>query len=464
MKQLVSICLALTSIAIVYFIETTYMTYNMLPLTTSAIFLFGLSFWLLNYMPAPITGIFIMILFALFGVLSFEEVVAGLGHPVIWLVISVLFLGAAVEHVSLDKRLAFYILSKFGRTESKTLSTFIGIGFLFTFLIPNAMARLSLLMPIATGIIKEKQHSDANFNKSIILIVTLVPYITTVTVITGASGSIYAAGLFETTLDYSWSYLFWLILIGPISIATLVFMGVLIRFLFPVYHDTSFTRESFTHKLEAIGPVTAAEKKLLGIYALLILGWITNQWHPLSISMLSVIALVVLFLPGMNIVKWSQTSKDINWGVPILFAAGLAIAAALEAGGVIDVLDQFVLIHLETITPIALAAIIMVLIVVIRIGFTNFNSMVASTMPIILVLGIASDANPIWLGMLYLIASSTSFLIPTQSIGSITTYALGYYSTRDYARIGGGITIFIIVVSLAAAIWYWPLAGLPIYD
>ncbi|WP_374561669.1 anion permease [Sinobaca sp. H24] len=148
----------------------------------------------------------------------------------------------------------------------------------------------------------------------------------------------------------------------------------------------------------------------------------------------------------------------------MLFAAGLAIASAFESGGVIEFIADNILYRLESVQPLALSFSVMLIIIIIRIGFTNFNSMVASTMPLILTLGIISDINPVWLGMVYLMASSTSFFIPTQAIGSMTTYSLGYYTSIDFFKVGLPVTLAIIIVTLAAAFYYWPVMGLSILE
>lgn len=434
------------------------------PLTTIAIFGFGLALWFFHVIPAPITGVVVMLLFSLFNILTFEQAVSGLGHPVVWLVISVLILGVAIEKWSLDKRIAYKVLSKYGNSENRIILIFIMIGYLFVFLIPNAMSRLALLLSIAHGVIRSAQTKNGNFNKSLILVVTLVPYLTTVTVMTGASGSIYAVGLFDATFNYQWSYLYWLILLAPISLLSLCVLWFLLKLIFPIKNSDYFDKQRFMENFQALGEMTGEEKKLVIIYSILIAGWITNEWHSISVPMFSVIAMIILFFPGMNIISWKEVRKKVDWGVPILFASGLAIALAFEEGGVIRFISMHLLAYLQDVQPFILALSVMIIMIIIRIGFTNFNSMVASTMPIVLTLGISSEVNPLWLGMIYLIASSTSFLSPIQSIGSMTTYTLGYYNSRDYFKIGFPLTVIIVILTLLAAFLYWPLLGFEVYQ
>ncbi|WP_221567224.1 anion permease [Alkalihalobacillus sp. TS-13] len=103
----------------------------------------------------------------------------------------------------------------------------------------------------------------------------------------------------------------------------------------------------------------------------------------------------------------------------------------------------------------------MILFVLIRIVFTNFTAAAASLMPVALTVAIGSPFNPVWLGMICVVASSTSYLFPSQSAGNMTTYSLGYYSGRDMLILGLILTLVIIVFTLVAAFTYWPLLGIP---
>lgn len=54
----------------------------------------------------------------------------------------------------------------------------------------------------------------------------------------------------------------------------------------------------------------------------------------------------------------------------------------------------------------------MILFVVIRLVYTNYAAMVASLMPIALTFAVSTPYNPVWLGMLCLVASSIAFMVP----------------------------------------------------
>ncbi|MCF6411599.1 SLC13 family permease [Pseudalkalibacillus salsuginis] len=431
-------------------------------ITLSIVFL-SIVLWYTEVIDAAVTSLLVIVLFPLFHVISFEEAAMGLGNEVIWLLLAMLIMATAVKRTNLDKRLAFFMLSLSKGKVIFILFHYILMGFLLTFIIPNAIGRLAVLLPIAISLVKAFENQlDKNFSKSLILIVTFVPYISTTSILTGAGGSIYSASLFESMLDYEWSYLHWLIIMAPINMFTLLIFWALLLWLFPIKTiKLEDMNEYINQEIKKLGPMSKQEMKLIGLYSLLIMLWITKELHQIPLAMSAVMVSVLLFVPGMNIIFWKEARKDVNWGVPLLFAAGLTIAFSLKASGVIQWSSEILESNLLHLAPVTLPLMMMILFVLIRIVFTNFTAAAASLMPVALTVAIGSPFNPVWLGMICVVASSTSYLFPSQSAGNMTTYSLGYYSGRDMLILGLTLTLVIMAMTLLAAFTYWPYLGIP---
>jgi solute carrier family 13 (sodium-dependent dicarboxylate transporter), member 2/3/5 len=432
---------------------------------TFSIFILGILLWFTNIIPPAVTGMAIIFLLSIFNILSFEQATIGLGEEIIWLIIAVLIMGVAVEKTGLEKKLSYKILSLSKGSVKLTILSLIVVAFILTFIMPNAVGRLTVLVTISSGIIQlMKEQGGENISKSIMLTVTNAPYITNICLMTGASGSIYAVGLFESVLGYQWSYLHWMIIMTPISMVVLLSLWGFIIWLFPSDVKVIKGGQSyFENELKKLGTLSQPEKKLILLYIFLILLWITTKLHGIPIAMSAVFVCILLFIPGMKIVNWKEAVKGVNWDVPFIFAAGFALAHAFEESGIVTWLSSVALKYLSNLSIFTLAISIMVLLILIRLSFTNFNSMVASLMPVVLTFSLGTPYNPVWIGMISLIASSTAFLIPTQSIGAMMTYSLGHYNTNDMLKIGSLLTIMMLILTLVMSLYIWPLIGLNIY-
>lgn len=461
--------LVVISIAFLFLLLSIYLpvpvnTPNTIWITLS-IFILGILLWFTNLIPPAVTGMVIIFLLSFFDILSFEKAASGLGEEIIWLIVAVLIMGVAVEKTGLEKKLSYKILSLAKGSVKLTLLSLIVVAFILTFIMPNAVGRLTVLLTISGGIIQlMKEQGGQNISKSIMLTITNAPYITNICIMTGASGSIYAVGLFESVLGYQWSYLYWMIIMTPISIVVLLSLWVFIIWLFP--SDAKVIKGGqnyFESELKKLGSLSQPEMKLILLYSLLILLWITTKLHGIPIAMSAVFVCILLFIPGMKIINWKDAVKGVNWDVPFIFAAGFALAHAFEESGMVSWLSSVALKYLSNLSILTLAICMMVLLILIRLSFTNFNSMVASLMPVVLTFALGTPYNPVWIGMLSLIASSTAFLIPTQSIGAMMTYSLGHYTTNDMLKIGSLLTIMTLIITIVMSLFIWPLIGLNIY-
>jgi solute carrier family 13 (sodium-dependent dicarboxylate transporter), member 2/3/5 len=434
-------------------------------LMTIAVLTFAILLWFTEVIPAEVTSLVVIVLYPLIGILTFEESAAGLGKEIIWLIIAMLIMGAAVQKTQLDKRIALFMLSLAKGRVKLVMLCFIILGFILTFIIPNAMGRLTVLMPLGISFIHAfRDELDENFSKSIIFIITFVPYISTVSVLTGASGSIYSVSLFKSMLGFEWGYLHWLIVMLPFILLTLLLFWLLLLWLYPVKTNFIEGAESYLENEKAkLGPISIEEIKISILYGLLILLWFTKGYHPISISMAAVLVTVLLFIPSIKLIEWKEARKEVNWGVPILFAAGFTLAEALDKGGVVLMITGLLEAYLASIKGLFLPFFIMIIFVLIRLVFTNFTSMAAALMPVAITFSAGTSYNPVWLGMICVVASSTSYILPTQSVGNMTTFSLNYYSSKELMRLGGILTFIIITLTLLSAFIYWPLVGLEIY-
>lgn len=430
--------------------------------STLAVFMFGLILWISNMLPAALTGIIIIVLFSVLNVLSFEEAADGLGNPVVWLVIAVLILSLAIRKYQFDLRIAYSLLILSKGNKKLILLILIMISFVLTFLVPNAVARLTILLSITEGILNgNNEERNSNFTKASMLVVTYAPYMGTVAIFTGATGSIYAIGLYSEMLHYEWSYLYWMLLMVPGSILSLFALWGLLLILYPIKNDSLKASEAYFYKKrETLGPFNRQSSKLIIIYILLILLWMTVSLHPLSIPLVSVIIMTCLFIPGIQLLDWKQTIQEIDWGIPILFAAGLTIAKAFQNSGLLEVVSSFTS-NVVSDYPVPLVVcFIIVILLLIRLFFTNFNATVATLLPVILIISQNIGINPVWFGMLALSAMSMAYILPTQSIGNMIMISKQYYSPLDLLRTGIPLTLLMVFIFLSLAYLYWPMVGL----
>jgi sodium-dependent dicarboxylate transporter 2/3/5 len=432
--------------------------------TALAILAVAVVLWLTNVIPRAVTSMLVIALPALTGILTFEEAASSFGREVIWLLIALLVMGIAIEKTGLDKRIVFTMLSWAKGNFKSTIFFLIIFAFTLNFFVPNAVARVVILLPISLGLIEAMAAGkDSNSAKLIMLTISFIPIITASGLLTGASGSIYAAGLFSSSLGFNFSYLYWFSLMMPIIVCVVATYWLIAPRLFPSEVKViPGGKEYILEEKKKLGQISKGEIKLLALYIILIILWITEPLHHLSLSLSALCVAVVCFLPLIDLVKWNVVRRELDWGVPIVFSAGFTIADTLEKAGIVDWMAVLAGNYLQDFSPFVMALSIMILLLLIRIIFTNYTAMVASLLPVILAFAKVSPFNPLWLGMIAVLASNAGYLFPSQTVANMITLNKGYFSVRDYFVVGIFLTVSLITFSLLFAFFYWPLLGLDI--
>src|SRR5699024_1841986 len=155
--------------------------------------------------------------------------------------------------------------------------------------------------------------------------------------------------------------------------------------------------------------------------SLLILLWFTKSLHGMSISMSALLITPFVFFPKVNIIEWETAKNNIDSGVPLLFASGFSIALSLYKSGLTEVMRSLLADYFLIFSGFLFLVMFVLFFIFLRFLFTRYTAMVASLMPVMLSFAVSSSFNPVWIGHLFLVSSSTSFLLPSQSAGNMLT-------------------------------------------
>jgi len=203
--------------------------------------------------------------------------------------------------------------------------------------------------------------------------------------------------------------------------------------------------------IESPGPWRAAEKRVMLIFALTAVLWITRtapfggwqSWFGLaqandaSVALLAVVGLCMIpngdaQKPG-RLLDWDTASR-IPWGVLLLFAGGITIARAFIETGLSDLLAGQLTVLAEL--PVWL----MVLMIALGVTFlTELTSNTATTsllMPLLAATAVATDIRPELLMVPAAISASCAFMLPVATAPNAVVYGSGRITMRRMASEG----------------------------
>ncbi len=389
----------------------------------------------------------------------------GFANTALALVAAALFLSAAMTVTGLDKRIALWILSKVGAGTRRVVIGAILVGIVLSFFVPSTTARVACLVPIIMGIILAFGVDRRSRFAGLLMITTAqAASIWNVGVKTAAAQNMVATGFIEKMLKGTVTWLDWLIAAAPWSIAmSVVLYFVMVRMMPPETDEVQGGREAIRKALAELGPMTAAEKKLLAISLALLALWSTEKvLHPFDTASTTVAAIALMFLPGIGIMDWKQVQNRIPWGTVVLFGVGISLGTALlqtkAAGWLANIIVAGF--GLQNMPVLMILAVMSLFLIVIHLGFASATALASAMIPIIISVlqNVQTPGlNVVGMTLLLQFVVSFGFILPVNAPQNMVAYGTDTFAVRDFVRTGLVLTGFgyLLVLLLGATWWSW---------
>lgn len=113
-----------------------------------ALFATALFLWISETVPNYVTSMLLICGLILTGVLKAKPAMATLGDPTIWLNVSAFIMASAMVKTDLVKRVALWLILKYGRNAGSIFLTFLAINIILAAFVNATAAKAALMMPL----------------------------------------------------------------------------------------------------------------------------------------------------------------------------------------------------------------------------------------------------------------------------------------------------------------------------
>ncbi len=173
---------------------------------------------------------------------------------------------------------------------------------------------------------------------------------------------------------------------------------------------------------------------------------------PVQISFL-LAAIVMVFAKFISL---KELYESIDWPIIMLLGAMIPMSRALETTGGAQLIADLILGSSNTISPI-ISLFLIVSITMLLSNIINNAAAVLLMAPIAVNIALGLDVNVDTFLMGVAIGASSAFLTPIGHQSNTLILEPGGYKFSDYIRLGGPISIIILIVTLPLLLWIWPL-------
>ena len=138
------------------------------------------------------------------------------------------------------------------------------------------------------------------------------------------------------------------------------------------------------------------------------------------------------FKKGSFILKWKDTSR-LAWGILILFGGGLALARAMSASGLVDLVSAAIA---GSEMSVLFTAFLLIALMLFMTELMSNVALVAVLAPVVAGIAIGLDIPILHLLIPVTIASSCAFMLPMATPPNAIVFASGYIRVHQMARAG----------------------------
>lgn len=431
------------------------------------------TWWATEVLPIPVTSLLPILLFPALGVMSTAESTASYAAPTIFLLLGGFLIATGLEKWNLHKRLALNLLARTGNNPATVLAGFMGITALLSMWISNTASAL-MMTPIAlsltAGLAKTSEHN--RFILSLMLGIAYSASIGGLATIIGTPPNLLLVAFMQQTYGFEISFLDWMLLGVPIVIVMLYLAWwVLLKWACPFDVDKiRLSQGSIASDLKKLGKLSIPEKRLALVFLLVASAWIlrvpVQQYFSilpwLDDTLIAVGGAVLMFIvpsgdtqaKSAALLDWEHT-RNIPWGVLLLFGAGLSLAQGIEKTGLALWLGEYLSVAVE-LHPLVMIAGLVTLVIFLT-ELTSNTATTATLLPVLAALTIAGDLTPMLLFAPAALAASCAFMLPVATAPNAVVYSTGNITIPQMASAGLKLNLVGIIVITLMAYWIVPI-------
>ena len=435
-----------------------------------AAFCMAFILWVSEALPTYTTALLSIVVLAISGAWTESSILAVFGYDVIWLMLAAFIITSGMEKSGVARRLALWMVTRFGKTASATLMVLMATNFVIAFVVPSTTARAALMLPICLLVAQTygAKPGESNFGRAMMLQEIHANNISTTGILTATAPQILAVGLIKDLTGHDVGWMEWFLASMPIAICTMLFSLLIGSILFPPENKTPQGKgmEELKQLLTDMGPMSTLEWRAIIIFAVTVFLWATSPWHiplfgvSISLVMVAILAGTVLFLHGIGFLTWKETS--IPWDLVLFSCGAYAVGLAFEKSGAASwAMDKvFAEVAIDALPGWAAFAIVMA---VASFSHMVFSSKVVRTVILIpAVVGLANSAglDPFALALPAAFTIADSITLPPNCKPNLIFYSTGYFTVLNQLSYGVIVLIGKVILLTIAYVTWFKLLGI----
>jgi len=416
------------------------------------------------------SSILIIILLSFFQVfLSPGEFIDSLfstyGGSGLWIIVSGFVLAKALEASGLGRRIALWIATSLGAEPGRIILSVAIANLVLAPLSPSTTAKAFLLHPICVGLVEafDVEKGRSRYGAALLLMAMAANNICSTAFLTATVPNPISAQYIAEATGVELGWLGWLVMALPITILLLAASWlVLIRMYKPEVGENAEALERITGLREGLGPLSRRERIVTAVFAVALVLWLTDGFHPYNAGLISLALSLVLFIPQLGIIEVGKFTGDVPWGSLTLFAASMFLARAVGRWRALDPVAKalFEALNLSGFGPAVFVALVVLVAMFLHVAFTSTTVYATVMVPLAISLAQLQGLSPQMVALPVAFLAPVAVILPVNTIPNIVFHSAGYFNQKQMIAYGLVVSLVSTILVLLVGFPYWSLLNL----
>lgn len=300
---------------------------NVLPALALTIFTIGL--WATGALPEHITAVVFFVVALGFSVAPPEIIFSGLRSSAFWLVFGGVVIGVAAERTGLGRYLAHFFTRRLDTSYPQLITGIVVGAVALAFIIPSAMGRLVILMPIILGLSDNLDFKQGSKGRTgMALAATFGTFYVPLTILPANLPNVVLAGVSDTLYNLSMTYGVYLLMNFPVT--GVIKGGFLVAMICFMFRDE--IPKTSKHNSEPL-TLNSDGRRLMIILSVALIAWATDFAHGVSPGFVAMVAAFCCLFPGIGVVRLSDFKTSVGYQPLLYVIAILGVGAVISTSG-----------------------------------------------------------------------------------------------------------------------------------
>ncbi|MPW26156.1 sodium:sulfate symporter [Alkalibaculum sp. M08DMB] len=402
--------------------------------------------------PMGVTCILSIALLVIFkSVPNIPTALTGYTNPIVFFVLASFGISTAITKVPLSRRLLKFLMMKYGKNIEKMLFAFMLCSAVISSVISN-VASTAVFIPIIINFLKiyEDKKDRLKTGKAFMIGLPVASMIGGMATPAGSSLNLMTIGVLEELTNTTITFVQWMFCGIPIVIIILPLAWQIIVRVYRPVEINSRQIHNYVNQIIVPSKMDGKEKYVLTLFISMFILWILGSWFPaLNITLVTIVAFTLLFIPNYSILSWEEYLNSVSWPAFFLVASVISIGSALVTNGVSDWLVAVAFPSTLNLPVFGITFIVGIMVFLMLIPVPVAPALIPILGAPLVGLATNTGVSPVLTVMTLGLCVANCFLFPIDTV-PVLTYMTGYYKINEMPK---STAIIQVLIAIVVAFW-----------